>query len=63
MNNKQVITLGVAAIAGFVAYKLATDPDARRELTDLGEKLKDGVHKVADLVDQARDAIGQAVQS
>ncbi len=57
MDSKNLITVGVAAAAAFVAYKLATDPDARQELMELGDRIKDGVGKVADLLDEARGAL------
>ncbi len=57
MDSKNLITVGVAAAAAFVAYKLATDPDARHELMELGDRIKDGVGKVADLLDEARGAL------
>ncbi len=57
MDSNKLITIGVAAAAAFVAYKLATDPEARSELMDLGDRIKDGVGKVADLLDEARGAL------
>ncbi len=57
MNNNHLVTVAVAAVAGFVAYKLATDPNARQELSKVGDKLRDGVEKITDLLEHAREAL------
>ena len=63
MKSATVVTVGVAGIAAYVAYKLATDPNARQELAELGEKIKDGVQKLAEIVEEARGALERTTAS